>query len=51
MARPLRIEYPGTGYYITNRGNDKKAVLKLPAASCRESSILKEGGSIFLIAR
>ena len=24
MARPLRIEYPGAVYHITNRGNDKK---------------------------
>ena len=24
MARPLRIEYPGAVYHITNRGNDKR---------------------------
>ena len=28
MARPLRIEYPGAIYHITNRGNDKKVVFK-----------------------
>lgn len=28
MARPLRIEYPGAVYHITNRGNDKKAIFK-----------------------
>jgi len=28
MARPLRIEYPGGVYHITNRGNDKKTVFK-----------------------
>jgi REP element-mobilizing transposase RayT len=28
MTRPLRIEYPGAVYHITNRGNDKKAVFK-----------------------
>jgi len=28
MARPLRIEYTGAVYHITNRGNDKKAVFK-----------------------
>ncbi len=28
MARPLRIEYPGAVYHITNRGNEKKAVFK-----------------------
>ena len=28
MARPLRIEYPGAVYHITNRGNDKKDVFK-----------------------
>ena len=28
MVRPLRIEYPGAVYHITNRGNDKKAVFK-----------------------
>ena len=28
MARPLRIEYPGAVYHITNRGNDRKAIYK-----------------------
>jgi REP element-mobilizing transposase RayT len=28
MARPLRIEYPGAVYHITNRGNDRKVVFK-----------------------
>lgn len=28
MARPLRIEYPGAVYHITNRGNDKKDIFK-----------------------
>ena len=28
MARPLRIEYPGAVYHITNRGNDKKSAFK-----------------------
>jgi REP element-mobilizing transposase RayT len=28
MARPLRIEYSGTFYHITSRGNERKAVFK-----------------------
>ena len=28
MARPLRIEYPGAVYHVTNRGNDKKDIFK-----------------------
>jgi len=28
MARPLRIEYPGALYHVTNRGNDRKAIFK-----------------------
>jgi REP element-mobilizing transposase RayT len=26
MARPLRIEYPGALYHITNRGNERKSI-------------------------
>jgi REP element-mobilizing transposase RayT len=26
MARPLRIEYPGSLYPITNRGNERKDI-------------------------
>ncbi|MBI5559400.1 MAG: transposase [Deltaproteobacteria bacterium] len=26
MARPLRIQYPGAVYHITNRGNERKAI-------------------------
>lgn len=26
MARPLRIEFPGAVYHITNRGNEKKLI-------------------------
>ncbi len=28
MARSLRIEYPGALYYVTSRGNERKAVFK-----------------------
>jgi hypothetical protein len=28
MARPLRIEYDGTLYHMTSRGNDRKAIFK-----------------------
>lgn len=28
MARPLRIQYPGASYHITNRGNERKAIYK-----------------------
>jgi putative transposase len=28
MARPLRIQYPGALYHVTNRGNEKKAIFK-----------------------
>jgi putative transposase len=30
MVLPQRIEYPGTVYRITSRGNEKKAVFKDP---------------------
>ncbi|MFC1895165.1 hypothetical protein ACFL0Q_00670 [Thermodesulfobacteriota bacterium] len=26
MARPLRIEYPGSFYHATSRGNERKAI-------------------------
>ena len=28
MARPLRIQYPGAFYHITNRGNERKPIFK-----------------------
>ena len=28
MARPLRIEYPGALYHVTNPGNERSAVFK-----------------------
>jgi putative transposase len=28
MARPLRIQYPGALYHVTNRGNERKALFK-----------------------
>lgn len=28
MARPLRIQYPGAFYHLTNRGNDRKSIFK-----------------------
>ena len=28
MARPLRIEYPGTYYHVTNRGNNQEKIFK-----------------------
>jgi len=28
MARPLRIQYPGALYHVTNRGNERSAVFK-----------------------
>ena len=28
MARPLRIEFPGAVYHVTNRGNERKAVFR-----------------------
>ena len=28
MARPLRIQFPGAVYHVTNRGNEKKAIFK-----------------------
>ncbi len=30
MARPLRIEYAGAYYHVTNRGNQRQAVFKEP---------------------
>jgi REP element-mobilizing transposase RayT len=28
MARPLRIEYEGTHYHVTTRGNERKAIFR-----------------------
>jgi len=28
MARPLRVQFPGALYHITNRGNERKAIFK-----------------------
>ncbi len=28
LAGPLRIEYPGTLYHITSRGNEKKEIFR-----------------------
>ncbi|MCK4622412.1 MAG: transposase [Desulfuromonadales bacterium] len=28
MTRPLRIQYPGAFYHVTNRGNERKAIFK-----------------------
>ena len=28
MARPLRIQYPGTVYHVTCRGNERKALFQ-----------------------
>jgi hypothetical protein len=28
MARPLRIEYEGAHYYVTSRGNERKAIFR-----------------------
>lgn len=28
MTRPLRVQYPGALYHVTNRGNDRKAIFK-----------------------
>jgi len=29
MARPLRIEFPGAVYHITNRGNERKEIFRI----------------------
>ena len=41
MARKPRIEYEGAFYRVITRCNQRQKILKLPASSCRESSILK----------
>lgn len=28
MSRPLRVQYPGALYHVTNRGNERKAIFK-----------------------
>ena len=35
MARPLRIEYPGAHYHVTNRGNNQEKILKIKPAKLR----------------
>lgn len=28
MSRPLRIEYPGTFYHVTSRGNERRMIFQ-----------------------
>lgn len=42
MTRPLRIQFPGAFYHLTNRGNDRKAICKDDADRARFLAILAQ---------
>lgn len=42
MARPLRIQYPGAFYHITNRGNERKPIFRDDADRSRFLEILAQ---------
>jgi len=49
MARPLRIQYPGAVYHITNRGNDKKPIFRDDADRTRFLEILAQSVDIYQV--
>jgi REP element-mobilizing transposase RayT len=44
MARPLRIEYPGTSCHITARGNERKRIFFGKSDYDRFRAYVKEAG-------
>ncbi|TFH49367.1 MAG: hypothetical protein E4G89_04915 [Methanothrix sp.] len=47
MARPLRIQYPGAVYHITNRGNERKAIFRDDVDRKRFLEILAQSVDIY----
>jgi len=49
MARPLRIQYPGALYHVTNRGNERKPIFKDDTDRLQFLKILSESMSTYNI--
>lgn len=49
MARPLRIQYPGAFYHITNRGNERKPIFRDDADRTRFLEILAQSVNIYQV--
>lgn len=47
MARPLRIQFPGALYHVTNRGNERKPIFKDDTDRRKFLEILSESNSIY----
>jgi REP element-mobilizing transposase RayT len=47
MARPLRIQFPGAVYHVTNRGNEQKAIFKNDADRRKFLEILSESAATY----
>lgn len=47
MARPLRIQFPGALYHVTNRGNEKKPIFKNDADRRNFLEILSESTTTY----
>jgi REP element-mobilizing transposase RayT len=50
MARPLRIQFPGAFYHITNRGNDRKPIFKDDEDRQRFLEILAQSVTTYQVA-
>jgi len=49
MARPLRIQYPGAFYHLTNRGNEKKPIFRDDIDRTRFLEILSQSVGIYQV--
>ncbi len=49
MARPLRIQYPGAFYHVTNRGNERKPIFKDDVDRARFLEILSQSLGIYQV--
>jgi len=49
MTRPLRIQFPGACYHVTNRGNDKKPIFKDDIDRARFLEILSQSVGIYQV--
>ena len=47
MARPLRIQFPGALYHVTNRGNERKPIFKDDTDRRKFLGILSESNAIY----
>jgi len=49
MTRPLRIEYPGALYHVTNRGNERKPIFKDDADRLKFLEILAHSLEVYAV--